>query len=60
VRLAVLLGAEAGPRLLAILLDLGTRVNAGTGDHDQVSGTVTQEDLARMVGLNPQYHQDLE
>ena len=40
-RLAVLLGAEAGPRLLAILLDLGTRFSAGTGDRYQVPGTVT-------------------
>jgi CRP/FNR family cyclic AMP-dependent transcriptional regulator len=51
-RLVVLLGAEAGPRLLAILLDLGAWFSAGTGDRYQVPGTLTQEDLARMAGLN--------
>lgn len=51
-RLASLISVEAGPRLLVVLLDLSTRFDAGTDDRYQVPGSLTQEDLAYMVGLN--------
>jgi CRP-like cAMP-binding protein len=51
-RVEALMHIDAGPRLLAILLDLAERCGRGTGDCSTLPEDLTQGDLARMVGLN--------
>ncbi len=51
-RIEALMHIDAGPRLLAILLDLAERCGQRTGDCYTLPENLTQGDLARMVGLN--------
>jgi CRP/FNR family transcriptional regulator, cyclic AMP receptor protein len=51
-RLTALLHAASGPRLLAMLLDLGERCAPLVGDRYTLPGELTQENLAKMAGLN--------
>jgi len=51
-RMEALMHIDAGPRLLAILLDLAERCGQETGDCYTLPDNLTQADLARMVGLN--------
>ncbi len=51
-RMEALMHVAASPRLLAILLDLGERCAQLSDDRYTLLGTLTQETLARMAGLN--------
>lgn len=52
VRLDAQMQMDRGLRLLAILLDLAERCGDRTGDKYTLPGGFTQEELARIVGLN--------
>jgi CRP-like cAMP-binding protein len=51
-RVEALMHVDAGPRLLAILLDLAERCGQRTGDCYTLPEALTQGDLAGLVGLN--------
>ncbi len=51
-RVEALMHVASGPRLLAILLDLGERCAQLVDDRYTLPGKLTQENLARMAGLN--------
>lgn len=51
-RLEAMMHISAGPRLLAILLDLAERCARRQGDCYTLPGGLTQEDVARMAGLH--------
>jgi len=53
VRLEAVMHMKAGPRLLTFLLDLAERCGSRRNGYSTlVPGRITQEELARMVGLN--------
>lgn len=51
-RMEALMHVASGPRLLAVLLDLGERCATLADDRYTLPGKLTQEHLARMAGLN--------
>jgi len=51
-RVEALLSADAGERLLALLLDLGQRYGAPIPAGYVLAADLTQEDIAHLVGLN--------
>ncbi len=51
-RMEALMHVASGPRLLAMLLDLGERCAPLADDRYTLPGKLTQENLARMAGLN--------
>ncbi len=51
-RMEALLHVASGPRVLAMLLDLGERSAQLSDDRYTLLGNLTQENLARMAGLN--------
>lgn len=51
-RLEALMHPDPGVRLLAVLVDLGERLDGSAGDTLVVPASPSQEDLARMTGLH--------
>lgn len=51
-RMGALMHAQAGPRLLAMLLDLGERIGLRTDESYTLPARLTQGFLARMTGLH--------